>query len=80
MSNVDTVDRQDYNAMEYLACVLASCFMDSEDMLELEEMEAEIRWMLLSRLRIEEPLKDVVRRLAKLTDDRYPFLTGKDDE
>lgn len=79
MGNTDTVDRQAYNAMEYLACVLASCYMDSEDML-YEEMESDIRWMLLSRLQVEESLKEVVRRLAKLTDDRYPFLTRKDNE
>lgn len=80
MSITDVVDRQDYNAMEYLACILASCYMDSEDMIEFEEMEAEVRWLLLSRLKVEESLKDVVRRLAKLVDDRYPFLDQKDDE
>lgn len=65
--------------MEYLAAILASCYMDAGDMLE-EEMESELKWVLLSHMRVDESIMEIVRRLAKMTDDRYPFLTRKDDE
>lgn len=79
MIKTDMVDRQAYNAMEYLACVLASALMNSEGWCK-DEFEAEMRWELLACIQINDELEDIVRRLAKLTDDRYPFLKRKDDE